>query len=176
MVLNYDKTTFMQISSNISYRSMVNTQSIDCKINLNNSIKFLGIIRESSLTWNKHIDHINSKLNSLGYILHSLRYVLSLKIINQIYTAHIHSVLNYDIIFLGNWPYCRTIFITQKRIVRIIMKVPARVSCWAMYSKSGNLTLYSQYIFSILMLVVMHKDIFTFYIELHKINTCQKLD
>jgi len=51
MLLNYDKTTFMQFSSNISYRSTVNTQSIDCKINLTNSIKFVGIIIEFSLTW-----------------------------------------------------------------------------------------------------------------------------
>ena len=56
------------------------------------------------------------------------------------------------------------------------MKVKARVSSQAMYSKQGTFTLYSQYIFSILMFVVTHKDIFTFYIELHKINTCQKLD
>jgi hypothetical protein len=40
ILLNYDKTTFMKFSSNISYLSMVNTQSIDCKINLTNSIKF----------------------------------------------------------------------------------------------------------------------------------------
>jgi len=48
MLLNYDKTTFTQFSSNIYYRFTVNTQSIDCKINFNNSIKFLGIIIESS--------------------------------------------------------------------------------------------------------------------------------
>ena len=41
MLLNFDKTTFMQFSSNISNRFMVNTQSIDCKINLTNSTKFL---------------------------------------------------------------------------------------------------------------------------------------
>jgi len=155
---------------------MVNTQSIDCKINLNNSIKFLGIIRESSLTWNKHIDHINSKLNSLGYILHSLRSVLSLKIINQVYTSYGRSVLNYGIIFWGNSSYSRSIFITQKRIVRIIMKPKPRHSYWAMFSKLGILTLYSEYIFSILMFVVKHKDIFTFNNELHKINTRHKLD
>jgi len=176
ILLNYDKTTFMKFSSNISYLSMVNTQSIDCKINLTNSIKFLGIILDSSLTWKKHIDHTNSKLNSLGYILRSLRSVLSLKIIKQIYTSYVHSVLNYGIIFWGNLLYSRTIFITQKRIVRFIMKVKARDSCWAMFSKLGILTLYSQYIFSFLMFVVKHKDIFTFNVELHKINTCHKLD
>jgi len=34
MLLNYDNTTFMQFSSNNSYRSTVNTQSTDCKIKL----------------------------------------------------------------------------------------------------------------------------------------------
>jgi glycerol-3-phosphate O-acyltransferase len=53
MLLNYGKTTFMQFSSNISYRSMVDTQSIDCKINLTSSIKFLGLTIESSLAWKK---------------------------------------------------------------------------------------------------------------------------
>ena len=125
----------MQFSSNVSYRSLVNTQSIDYKINLTNSNKFLGIILESSLMWKKHIDHINPKLNSLGYMLHSLRPVLSLKIIKQIYFSYVHSVLNYGIIFWGNSSYSRTIFITQKRIVRIIMKAKARDSCRTMFSK-----------------------------------------
>ena len=112
-----------------------------------------------ALTWRKHIDYTNSKLPSLGYILHSLRSVLSLKIIKQVYSAYVHSILNYGIIFWGNSSYCRTIFITQKRIVRIIMKAKARDSCREMFSKLGILTLYSQYIFSTLMFVIRHKDI-----------------
>jgi len=71
MLLNYDKTTFMQFSSNTNFRSKVNTKSIVCKINYTKCIKFLGIIIESSLTWKNHIDYVNSKLNSLGYILQS---------------------------------------------------------------------------------------------------------
>jgi len=129
MLLNYDKTTFMQFSSNINYRSKVNTQSTDCKINYTNSFKFLGIKMESSLTWKKHIDYVNSKLNSLGYILRSFRSVLSLQILIQIYTSYVHSVLNYGIIFWGTSSYSRTIFITQKRTVRIILKAKARDSC-----------------------------------------------
>jgi len=56
------------------------------------------------------------------------------------------------------------------------MKAKARDSCWAMFSKLGILTAYSQYIFSVLMFVVKHKDIFTFNVELHEINTRHKLD
>jgi hypothetical protein len=55
------------------------------------------------------------------------------------------------------------------------MKAKARDSCTEMFSKLGILTLYS-HIFSTLMFVVRHKDIFTVNAELHKINTQQKRD
>jgi hypothetical protein len=56
------------------------------------------------------------------------------------------------------------------------MKAKARDSCREMFSKLGILTLCSQYIFSTLMFVIRRKDIFTVNVELHKINTQQKLD
>ena len=109
-------------------------------------------------------------------MLRSLRPVLSLKIIKHIYFSYVHSVLNYGIIFWGNSSYSRTNFTTQKRIVRIIMKPKARDSCHTMFSKLGILTFYFQYIFSTLMFVVKHQDIYTFNAELHKINTGHKWD
>jgi len=45
-----------------------------------------------------------------------------------------------------------------------------------MFRKLGILTSYSEYIFSILMFVIKHKDIFTCNTELHNINTRHKLD
>jgi hypothetical protein len=68
------------------------------------------------------MDYINSKLNSLGYMVHSLRPVLGLKIIMQICFSYVHSVLNYGITFWGTSPHSRCIFITQKRIVSCMMK------------------------------------------------------
>lgn len=74
----------MQFSSNISSQTLDAIESNDYKINFTNSIKFFGIIIESSLTWKEHIDYINSKLNSLGYMVRSLRPVLGLKIIKHL--------------------------------------------------------------------------------------------
>jgi hypothetical protein len=56
------------------------------------------------------------------------------------------------------------------------MKAKAKNSCMEMFSKLVILTLYSQYIFSTLMFVLKHKDIFTVNIELHKRKTRQELD
>jgi hypothetical protein len=99
------------------------------KISAVNSIKFLGVIIDSSLTWKEHTDHINSKLNSLGYMARSLRPVLGQKIILKIYFSYVHSVLNYGIMFWRTSPHSRPIFITQKRIVRCIMKAKPKDSC-----------------------------------------------
>ena len=112
---NYDKTTFIQFSANSGYRSTASTQTIDQKINFTKSIKYFRITIESSLTCNKHIDCINSNLNSLGYVLRSHRSVLALKIIKQVYFSYVQSVINYGIIFWGNSSYSRTVFITQKK-------------------------------------------------------------
>jgi hypothetical protein len=56
------------------------------------------------------------------------------------------------------------------------MEAEPKDSCKEMSGKLGILTLYSQYIFSILMFVVKHKDLFTINVELHKINIRQKSD
>jgi hypothetical protein len=75
----------------------------------------------------------------------------------------------------GNLPHSRSHFITQKCIVRIIMKAKPKDSCKELFSKLGILTHYSQYIFSI-MFVVKHKDLFTLNMAFYNINTCHKLD
>jgi hypothetical protein len=63
----------MQFLPNVSHQPLDTIVANNCKINFTNSIKFLGVIIESSLTWKEHIDYINLKLNSLSYMVRSLR-------------------------------------------------------------------------------------------------------
>jgi len=102
--------------------------------------------------------------------------VLSLNVIKQIYFSYVHSVLSYSIIFWGNAPSSRTIFIPQKRIVRIIMHARTNESCRTMFCRLGILILYSQYIFSTIMFVVKNRQIFTSNASIHNIDTRRKLD
>jgi hypothetical protein len=84
----------MQFFSNTCHRTLDTTESNNYKINTTNSIKFLGIIIESSLRWKENIDYTNSKLNSLAYMVLSLRPVLGLKVIKQIYFSYVHKRTN----------------------------------------------------------------------------------
>jgi hypothetical protein len=113
MLLNYNKTKFMQFLPNVSHQPLDAVVVKNCKINFTNSFKFLGVIIESSLTWKEDIDYINLKLNSLSYMVHSLRPALF---------SYVHSVLNYGIMFWSSSPHSKSVFITQKCTVRTIMK------------------------------------------------------
>jgi hypothetical protein len=146
------------------------------KINFTNSSKFLGIVIESTLAWKEHTEHLNSELNSLGYMIQSLRPVLELKILKQIYYSYVHSLLNYGIMFWGISPNSRTTFITQKRILRSIVGAKPNHSCKEIFKKLEILTLYSQYIYSTLIFVVRYKDKFIINTEVHEINKHHKLD
>ena len=56
------------------------------------------------------------------------------------------------------------------------MNAKVNESCRGMFKELGILTLYSQYIYSILMFVVVHGDIFIINNEVHGFNTRQKLN
>jgi hypothetical protein len=69
MLLNHIKTNSMQF-----FPDTLDTIEFNIYIiNSTNSIKFLDMVTESSLTWKEHLDYINSKLNPLGYMARSLR-------------------------------------------------------------------------------------------------------
>jgi hypothetical protein len=56
------------------------------------------------------------------------------------------------------------------------MKDKPKDSRKELFNNLGILTLYSQYIFPILMFVVKHKDLFALNMEFHNINTHNELD
>jgi hypothetical protein len=57
-----------------------------------------------------------------------------------------------------------------------MMKAKLKDSCRELFKRLGILTLYSQYIFSTLMFVVRHRDLFKVNTEVREINTYHKLD
>jgi hypothetical protein len=62
MLLNYKNTKFMQCFPNMSHERLDSIKHNVNKISAVNSIKFLGVIIDSSLTCREHTDYINSKL------------------------------------------------------------------------------------------------------------------
>ena len=95
LTLNVDKSNYI-----------VFKQVNDCKldINLNGTpllqkefVKYLGLLIDSKLSWNHHIDYLKKKLNSGISIIYKLRRFLNEKQLKDIYFAFIHSNILYGL-------------------------------------------------------------------------------
>jgi hypothetical protein len=79
--------------------------------------------------------------------------------------------MSYGLIFWGNSTESDDIFKIQKRIIRIITNSNKNASCRDLFKKLKILPLQSQYIYSILLFIVKHKDNFSLNSDIHTINT-----
>jgi hypothetical protein len=74
--------------------------------------------------------------------------------LRTVYFAHFHSMVNYGIIFWGNTSSMRTVFLTQTKILRIMLGISARSSCRKWFKKLEILPIPSLYIYSLMLFLV----------------------
>jgi hypothetical protein len=77
LCLNTSKT------QNIEF-SLGNTEEI-------NSIKFLGVMLQSNVKWNTHIDSVSKKVSKGIFMLRMLRAYVNVDVLKAIYFAHIQT-------------------------------------------------------------------------------------
>jgi hypothetical protein len=125
-------------------------------INISNSTetKFLRLIIDETPLWNQHVDQIATKLCSSSYALRNLKHIVPQSTLQTIYYAYIHSILSYGIIFWERSLSVSKLFILQKRIIRVITSTGVRESYKEAFKNIESKTLYSQYIFSLILFAV----------------------
>ena len=112
-----------------------------------------------------------SKLNRACYAIRTIKPFMTLHVIRSAYFSYFHSLLSYGIIFWGISCHSASVFKIQKRTVRIITNKRKRDSCRQLFKTLQILTARSQYIFSLLVFVVKHKELFLSNSEIRNINT-----
>jgi len=118
-----------------------------------------------------HSNDIATKLCSACFALRNLKHIVPQSSLRTIYYTYIHSLLSYSIIFWGRSSNVNKLFILQKRIVRIITNTGVRESCREAFKNMEIMTLYSQYIFSLILFAVKNKHLFTSNKEIHTHKT-----
>ena len=124
--LNIRKTNYMIFSRN--YRATITDAPFQPKIN-NISIehktaaRFLGVIIDDKLNWNKHIQAIKTKMSRYLGIMYKLRGILPVKARCTIFHSFVQSHLNYCSLVWGfaAKSHVETLFRTQKKGIRTIM-------------------------------------------------------
>ena len=140
------------------------------------SLKFLGLTIDTTLSWKHHIGELTSSLDRACYAIRSIKPFMSLNVLRNTYFSYAHTIISYGIIFWVNSSYSEDVFKIQKRIIRIIMNWSRNASCQQLFKDLNIFPIHSQYIYSILLFVTKNKNQFLSNSQVHKINTRQTFD
>ncbi|XP_044751685.1 uncharacterized protein LOC123322290 [Coccinella septempunctata] len=113
-------------------------------------VRFLGLVLDKHLKWGPHIEQLRSRLNSTSYALFMLRSQVDFEVLKLVYYANFHSLISYGIIFWGCSTHVDTIFVTQKRALRTMLRLGYRASCRGLFKGNNILTVYGVYIYKLL--------------------------
>jgi hypothetical protein len=108
------------------------------------SLKFLGLTIDTTLTCKHHIGKLKSRLNKACYAIRSIKLFMSLDVLRSTYFSYVHSI-SYGITFCGNSSHREEIFKIQKRIIRITMNSSRNASCRQLFKNLNILPIQSQY-------------------------------
>ena len=171
LLLNLDKTLYTDFSPNFAITRMDTIQYNNTNLTKVPLIKFLGLMIDSNLTWNQHVDLVLRRLSSAGYALNCVKYTLPIDILKLIYFANIQSIMSYGIIFWGASTTASQVFLIQKKTLRIIYRIKPRESCRKLFCENQIMTFYSLYLYSLALFVANNKDLFDTNNIFHQYNT-----
>ena len=175
--LNQSKTSLIHFHSsyvtpNQSPEILIDGQRIE----ESDSVSFLGLKINSTLSWNDHVDHVCKKMRCGVYALGSLRDTLSIDVLRMVYFAHVFSHLRNNIIFWGHSSDMQRVFVLQKRALRTICRKNPRESCRPLFEQLKILTVPCVYILECNMFVKKYSELFDKNEEVHSHDTRSKSD
>ena len=104
------------------------------------STKYLGVVIDSHLKWDKHILYLSGKLRCLIHKFYMLREFLSRKLLIIIYKALAEPLLRYGILVWGGMysTHLRLLNVVQNFIVKTILRKPKLYTTSLLYSPELN--------------------------------------
>lgn len=149
LLLNSNKSNFISFStkqtrSKLEPNLFINNQ----KLNQVENNKFLGLIVDQNLSWDKHVDHVVNKMASGLYALRQMANFCTTETLKTIYFALINPHLSYGICIYGATTKRNLdrILLQQKKALRIIFNINKRETVKPYFSQLGILTVYDLYI------------------------------
>ena len=160
--VNMDKTNFIIIKS-YQNRFQLNKKLklFGNDLNETESIKFLGVYIDKNLTWESDINHVNKQMRSMSSLMVKSSEFLPRHVLKLIYNAFINSKISYCLEAWGNAAKCfiDRIYITQKRILRIMFKQPPLSPSQPLFAQLSILSIGKLYEYKILL--VAHKEFYS---------------
>ena len=141
--LNLSKT-FSLIFSNCDYNIILNPIIFNEEIvNVETNGKFLGLVLDNKLTFNKHISFVCNKLSKTIGILYNIKNYVSSDLMIQLYYSLAYPYIHYCNIIWGNTYqiHLKPIIALQKKLLRIITNAEYLDHTAPLFSKTEILTI-----------------------------------
>ncbi len=181
--LNASKTKYMSFNMKNGHH-LLNLSIGDDFLEKVNETKFLGIIIDDELKWNKHIDYCRKKISSGVYAMNSAKHILSTNHLRILYSSLIQPYLTYGNLLWGNAlkKYITPIEIQQKKSIRCMYKTSYNAHTSPLFKEARILKLRDMHILQLSKLAYnfMHRNLplpltrmFKRNIDIHNVNTRQ---
>ena len=153
--LSLDKTTYCIYSPKKKLLTYNDEIRIGDVVKRSDSVKYLGLLIDEKLTWEKHIDELGSKIVQYASIFRKVRDLLPTNCLQSLFNSFIQSRIDYAIEIYGdaNKKAIQRIQVHQNRILKILQFKRRLASTNEMHKKFNVLKISDQYEFKILKLM-----------------------
>lgn len=152
LIVNAEKTILIQFFGRKRISTPLRVAVDNIGVQPSESTKFLGVYIDNSLNWREHVNYVVKRMNTNFYIILQLKKVLGSKELIDIYYATVNSLFAYNITLWGNSTEAFRVFISQKRIIRLIFNIKTNESCRKTFKENHILTVPSTFIYKCLLL------------------------
>jgi len=152
--LNIQKTKYIIFcSKNKSTNSDKEIKIHNEPIRQEKTIRFLGVVLDNTLRWDKHINYIKGKISRGIGILYRAKKLLNRNTLITLYYSFIFPHINYCINVWGSTfdSYLSTILKLQKKAIRIIKHVDKRANSGPLFNELKILDVHKLYFFNVSM-------------------------
>nr|CAH7735243.1 unnamed protein product [Callosobruchus chinensis] len=135
---------------------------------LSDPVKLLGIVLDTRLSWSSHVDYLCFKLSTQVFILRQLSRCLDIETLRIVYFSIFHSHLSYDTMLWGNSVAYNSIFVLQKKALRVTTHSKYGSSCRHHFKNLKVLPLPSIYIYEVIMYIYSNQNKYSTPAGIHK--------
>lgn len=147
LTLNLGKTYYITFSAKLNSQpgescalrahQCIESLSCDCvAISRTHTVKYLGVILDSVLSWNEHINQTVGRIKKVIFVFSKLRPFADLATLKSVYFALAQSIINYCISVWGSACKSRMIRIerAQRAVLKVMMSKPIRFPTNELYT------------------------------------------
>lgn len=171
LMINLDKTVFLKFRSRLHRNSPLSLHILDKPVSFSGSVGFLGVMLDSDLTYEQHIDKTVGKLNSAYFAISSLKCKFGQETLLSVYYGIFFCHLNYCITVWGVSADVKRLFLIQKRVIRLIFNIKFRETCRDAFRRYNILTVTSIYLYKILSFIHSNVNSINKRSDIHNYNT-----